>query len=111
MADTRTNTGFITQITTVELPPDNQDEVLALMTERAQFMARQPGFVSICLYRSTDGSHVVNHIQWTDRDKLEAAHHAPEFRKEWAHFGALADEIKPCLYDVVHIETASMVRA
>ena len=87
MAEMRTNSGVVTQITTVKLPPDKQDEVLALMTERAQFMAKQPGFVSICLYRSTDGSHVVNHVQWTDREKLAAAHHAPEFRKEWSHFG------------------------
>ena len=103
--------GIVTQITTVKLPPNNQNEVLTLMTERAQFMAKQPGFVSICLYRSEDGSHVVNHIQWTDRDKLIAAHHSPEFRKEWSHFGALAQEIDPCLYDVVHIETASSGRA
>ncbi len=97
----------VTQITTVKLPPGKQDEVLALMTERAQFMAKQPGFVSICLYRSTDGSHVVNHVQWTDRAKLEAAHHAPEFRKEWSRFGDMAKEIEPGLYDVAHIETAS----
>ena len=111
MANMDANSGVVTQITTVKLPPDSQDEVLALMTERAQFMARQPGFVSICLYRSTDGSHVVNHVQWTDRDKLVKAHHSPEFRKEWKHFGELAEEIDPCLYDVVHIETASMARA
>ena len=108
-----TENGVVTQITTVKLPPDNQDEVLALMTERAEFMAKQPGFVSICLYRSEDGSHVVNHIQWTDKDRLAKAHHSPEFRKEWGHFGELAQEIEPCLYDVVHIETASkkMARA
>ena len=111
MADMHPNSDVITQITTVKLPPDKQDEVLALMTERAQFMAKQPGFVSICLYRSTDGGHVVNHIQWTDRKKLEAAHHAPEFRAAWSHFGDLAKEIEPCLYDVVHIETASMKKA
>jgi heme-degrading monooxygenase HmoA len=71
-------------------------------------MARQPGFVSICLYRSEDGSHVVNHVQWRDRESLKAAHHSGEFRKEWSHFGDLAEEIEPCLYDIVHIETASM---
>jgi heme-degrading monooxygenase HmoA len=97
----------VTQITTVKLPPGKQDEVLSLMTERAQFMAKQPGFVSIILYRSEDGSHVVNHVQWSDRDKLKAAHHAPEFRKEWLRFGDIAEEIEPCLYDLVHIETAS----
>ncbi len=111
MTDARANPDIVTQITTVKLPPDKQDQVLALMTERAQYMARQPGFVSICLYRSTDGSHVVNHIQWTDRAKLEAAHQSPEFRKAWSQFGTMAKEIEPCLYDVVHIETASMARA
>jgi hypothetical protein len=30
---------------------------------------------------------------------------------EWSHFGDLAKEIEPCLYEVVHIETASMARA
>ena len=95
--------GIVTQITTVKLPSDNQDEVLKLMEERARFMAKQPGFVSICLYRSTDGSHVVNHIQWTDREKLIAAHHKPEFRKEWGRFDRVADEIDPHLYEVAHI--------
>jgi hypothetical protein len=35
MAEIRENNGIVTQITTVKLPPDNQDEVLNLMTERA----------------------------------------------------------------------------
>jgi hypothetical protein len=30
---------LVTQITTVKVPPDNQAEVLELMTERARFMA------------------------------------------------------------------------
>jgi heme-degrading monooxygenase HmoA len=105
------NGGVVTQITTIKLPPDNQDQVLNLMTERARFMARQPGFVSICLYRSEDGTHVVNHVQWADREQLAAAHHSPEFRKEWRHFGDMAKEIEPCLYDVVHIETGSSAKA
>jgi heme-degrading monooxygenase HmoA len=99
--------GIVTQITTVTLPPENQDEVLDLMTERARFMARQPGFVSICLYRSEDGSHVVNHVQWRDRESLKSAHHSPEFRREWSHFGDLAEDIEPILYDVVHVATTS----
>jgi heme-degrading monooxygenase HmoA len=100
------NNGIVTQITTVKLPPDNQDEVLELMTERAKFMARQPGFVSVSLHRSKDGRHVVNYIQWRDRTQLETAHRSPEFRKQWPKFGRLADEIEPVLYDVVHVEAA-----
>jgi heme-degrading monooxygenase HmoA len=106
MPEIRQNNGIVTQITTVKLPPDNEKEVLDLMAERARFMATQPGFVSVSLHRSQDGSHVVNYVQWTNREKLAAAHHSPEFRKKWPRFGELAKEIEPCLYDVVHVEAA-----
>jgi len=106
MPDIRESAGIVTQITTVKMRPDNQDEVLKLMKERAKFMARQPGFVSVSLHRSEDGSHVVNYVQWTDRNKLEAAHHSPEFRKKWPRFGELVNEVDPQLYDVVQIEAA-----
>ena len=82
----------------MKLPADNQDEVVNLMIER--FMAKQPGFVSVNLHRSKDGSHLVNYVQWTSADKLAAAHHAPEFRKKWPRFGELVKEADPCLYDV-----------
>ena len=106
MTDIQQNNGFVTQITSVKLSPGKQDEVLTLMTERARFMATQPGFVSISLHRSKDGSHVVNYIQWKDQKQLEVAHHSPEFRKKWPQFGKLAEEIEPCLYDVIHTEAA-----
>ena len=108
--DIRENTGIVTQITTVKLPPDNEKEVLDLMEERARFMATQPGFVSVSLHRSQDGSHVVNYIQWTSAEKLSTAHHSQEFRKKWPQFGEIAEEIEPCLYDVVFCEEASAGR-
>jgi heme-degrading monooxygenase HmoA len=83
MPDIQTKNGVVTQITTVKMRPDNQDEVLALMKERARFMSKQPGFVSVSLHRSEDGTHVVNYIQWADKERLSAAHHSPEFRKRW----------------------------
>src|SRR5690242_1111394 len=98
--------GIVTQITTVKLPPGKQDEALELMKERARFMATQPGFVSINLHRSQDGTHVVNYIQWTDAKKLSAAHHSPEFRRKWPQLGEMTEEIEPCLYEVVHSEAA-----
>ncbi len=106
MSDIRQSNGICTQITTVKLPPDNQDEVLQLMKERAKFMATQPGFVSVNLHRSKDGSHVVNYVQWTSAEKLAAAHRAPEFRKKWPRFGELVNEAEPCLYDVVLVQAA-----
>lgn len=84
-----------TQITTVKLPPDNQDKVIALMVERARFMATQPGFVSVNLHRSKDGSHLVNYIQWTSAEKLKAAHQSPEFRKRWPNSASLPTRSTP----------------
>jgi heme-degrading monooxygenase HmoA len=93
----------VTQITIVESQPDKQEEVLSLMTERARFMARQPGFISISLHRSLDGKRVVNYVQWRDRDLLQSAHRSPEFRKEWRHFDQLTHEIDPNLYEVAQV--------
>ena len=96
--------GVITQITTIDVDPANRDEAVALMKERARFMASQPGFVSISLHSSADRRHIVNYVQWANRDQLAAAHHAPEFRKKWPRFGELIKEAEPCLYDVVLVE-------
>ena len=101
MTDIAENQGIVTQITTVKMKPTNQDEVLQLMEERAKFMATQPGFVSVNLHRSQDGIHVVNYVQWTNAEKLKAAHHSPEFRAKWPRFGELVQEVEPCLYEVV----------
>jgi quinol monooxygenase YgiN len=106
MPDIRQRAGIVTQITTVKMRPDNQKEVLSLMMERAKFMAKQPGFVSVNLHRSEDGSHVVNYVQWTDKERLKAAHHSPEFREKWPKFGELVQDVEPALYDIVQIEAA-----
>jgi heme-degrading monooxygenase HmoA len=71
----------ITQIIIIESEPEKQAEALSIMTERARFMAHQPGFISISLHRSLDGRRIVNYVQWESPDLLRAAHQSPEFRK------------------------------
>src|SRR6266568_1521853 len=93
----------VTQITVIEAEPGKQAEALQLMTERARFMARQPGFISISLHRSLDGRRIVNYVQWKNRDLLHSAHESPQFRKEWNHLDKVADEIDPHLYEVAHV--------
>ena len=95
----------VTQITTAEVGDgQHQDELLRLITERARFMATQPGFISISLHRSLDGKRVVNYVQWASREQLAAAHHTPEFRAKWPQVGNAAEDIEPALYEVVHVE-------
>ena len=57
-------------------------------------------------WRSEDGTHLVNYVQWKNREQLAAAHHSPEFRKKWPRFGELIREAEPCLYKVEHVEAA-----
>jgi len=93
----------VTQITIVEPEPGKQAEALSLMTERARFMSKQPGFVSISLHRSLDGRRIVNYIQLKIREQLQSAHKSPDFRKEWNRFDRMTDEIDPHFYEVVEI--------
>jgi heme-degrading monooxygenase HmoA len=104
MPQIETDNRVVTQITVVEPEPGKQADALALMEDRARFMARQPGFVSIVLHRSLDGKRIVNYVQWQSRELLESAHHSPEFRKEWGQFERLAEDIDPHLYEVAHVE-------
>src|SRR5512145_3465911 len=103
MPDISTDKQRVTQITFIEVVPEEQAEALELMRERARFMARQPGFVSISLHRSLDGRRIVNYVQWENRDLLRSAHQSPEFRKRWGHFDAITSEIDPHLYEVTEV--------
>jgi len=93
----------VTQITVIEAEPEQQREALSLMAERARFMARQPGFVSISLHRSLDGRRIVNYVQWQNRELLQSAHKSPDFRKAWRKFDELTDQIDPHLYEVADV--------
>jgi quinol monooxygenase YgiN len=93
----------VTQITVIEAEPEKQHEALSLMAERARFMARQPGFVSISLHRSLDGRRIVNYVQWQNRDLLQQAHKSPDFRRAWRQFDDLTDQIDPHLYEVTEV--------
>lgn len=103
MAHIRTDQQPVTQITVIEPEAGKQAEALSLITERARFMAKQPGFISVSLHRSLDGRRIVNYIQWQSRDLLRSAHKSPDFRKEWDHLDQLTDGIDPHLYEVVEI--------
>jgi heme-degrading monooxygenase HmoA len=107
MPQIRTDNRLVTQVTVVEPGAGKQAEALALMKDRARFMAGQPGFVSIVLHRSVDGKRIVNYVQWQSRELLESAHRSPEFRKEWGQFDRLAEGIDAHLYEVTHVEEGS----
>src|SRR5438132_11520571 len=103
MPHIQTGNQMVTQLTVIEAEPEKQQQALSLMAERARFMARQPGFVSISLHRSLDGRRIVNYVQWQNRELLQSAHNAPDFRKAWRQFDDLTDQIDPHLYEVAEV--------
>jgi len=104
MPEIRPDNKFVIQITTAEAEEGKQDELLALMTERARFMARQPGFVSISLHRVSMEGASSTMCNGASREQLIAAHHTPEFREKWSQVGNVTEEIEPNLYEVAHVE-------
>ena len=103
MPQIQTDNQIVTQITIIEAEPEKQQEALSLMAERARFMARQPGFVSISLHRSLDGRRIINYVQWQNRELLQSAHKSPDFRKAWRKFDDLTDQIDPHFYEVAEV--------
>ena len=96
----------VTQITVIDTRPEQVEEALSILRDRAAFMARQPGFVSISLHRSLDGRKIVNYIQWETKDQLRSAHRHPEFRKEWGTLDNVTAGIDPQLYQLVSVASS-----
>ena len=74
------------------------------MVERARFMARQPGFISITCTAVSMASTSPTTCSGRAGTSLVAAHHTPEFRDKWPQVGQIAEEIELSLYEVAHVE-------
>lgn len=98
------NPGHITQINHIKVAPADQEALVARMTEQLdRNMATRPGFISSTIHRSRDGHHVVNYVQWTTKELLDAAHARPEFRAQLETYKGYVIEAGPVLYDIAVI--------
>jgi heme-degrading monooxygenase HmoA len=67
-----------------EVPPGQEDGALAFWDEVAQYIRRQPGFLSTRLHRSLDpDAHffLVNVAEWETAEHFLAATSTPEFKR------------------------------
>ena len=58
--------------------PEAQQPLLDVLTPTTDVFARQPGFVSLTVHRSLDGSQVIVYLQWRSRADHEACMNSPE---------------------------------
>jgi quinol monooxygenase YgiN len=98
----KNGTSYVTQINTLKCKPEHQQELTTKMIAQAtEVMARQPGCISITLHKSTDGTQIVNYVQWESRELLDAAHATPEFQRHFQGYRHLVLDGGPHLFDIV----------
>jgi len=92
-----------TFINTFRCQPSNQDEVVQINVDIVDQVATTfPGFISAAVHRSTDGTRVINYLQWQSAEHLAAMQVSPEFQAVGRRFTGLI-EFEPHECEVVHV--------
>lgn len=64
----RANAGIITQINVFTVPQGGQQALIDHLADAARFARDIPGWISVSLHRSEDGTRVVNYAQTDGHD-------------------------------------------
>jgi len=103
MAEIVAGAGYATFINTFGCEPSDQDEVVRINVDIVDQVASTfPGFISATVHRSTDGTRVINYLQWESAEHLAAMQRSPEFHAIARRFAGLI-EFEPHECDVVHV--------
>jgi len=91
----------LTLVNVYEVEPEKQANLIGLLSEITEGTIRhQPGFISVCIHCSLDGTKVVNYSQWTSKEKFQAFMTKPETQAQLKKFAVLAKSVSPALYTV-----------
>ncbi len=98
----------VTLINLYEVEPANQAGLARLLSEVTESAIRhEPGFVSVGVHSSLDGTKVVNYAQWASKEHFEAFMKKPESKELLMRFSALAKSVSPALYKVNSVHSGS----
>lgn len=70
----RKQPSYVTEINFLHVDPVNQERVVQGIQQTAGLLSKQPGFLSISVLRSTDGTRVATYAQWQTAGQLQQAH-------------------------------------
>lgn len=96
----------VTVVNVYEVEPDKQDALVTLLGKATdEVIKRLPGFISVSVHRSLDGTRVVNYAQWASKADVEAMLKSEEGQARLRDLAALAKSVSPALYEVssVHV--------
>jgi quinol monooxygenase YgiN len=96
----------VTLINVFEVEPSRQQQLVDLLTEGTEkVMRRRPGFVSVNLLTSNDGTRVVNYAQWHSLEDIKATMADPD-AQDYARRAAELAQASPHVYSVVAVQHA-----
>ncbi|WP_328709571.1 antibiotic biosynthesis monooxygenase family protein [Microbispora hainanensis] len=95
-----------TFINVFDVDPSQQQELIAILDEGVEkVMRHRPGFISVNILASLDGSRVVNLAQWRSPDDIKATAADPEAQVFAKRVAEIAKAV-PQAYKVVSVHHA-----
>lgn len=108
MSDTVIHVGNdpVTLINIFEVEASKQQELVGILNEGTEkVMRHRPGFVSVNILTSVDGTRVVNYAQWRTQDDVKATMADPEVQA-YAKRAAEIANATPGVYSVASVHHA-----
>ncbi|NVO56454.1 antibiotic biosynthesis monooxygenase [Rhodobacteraceae bacterium B1Z28] len=95
------NASVQTVITTFEMTPGTCQDLLEALTDAyAEFISKQPGFVSAGLHVNDAQTRIANYSQWERREDFLAMLRTSEMRDRNRKINELCKSFEPVMYDV-----------
>jgi quinol monooxygenase YgiN len=93
----------LTLINVFTVDPEKQDDLVRLLEQATEEDIRyRPGFISVNIHASLDGTNVVNYAQWESEEDLRAMLADPQAQQHIRKISAIASSA-PQLYRVTSI--------
>ncbi len=101
MPTIRSGASLQTVITTFEMSPGTcQDLIDELRTAYAEFISKQPGFISAALHVNDAQTRIANYSQWERREDFLAMLRTDEMRARYRRIGSLCRSFEQVMYEV-----------
>lgn len=96
----------MTLINVYEVAPERQTELAQLLADATEKVMRNlPGFVSVSVHCSFDGTHMANYAQWASKEDFDRMLKNPEAQAQMKQFATVAKSVSPVLYKVSSVHT------
>ncbi|GHC70515.1 antibiotic biosynthesis monooxygenase [Nocardiopsis terrae] len=100
------NDGIATLVNVFEVEKEKQQQLVDILNEGVEkVMKNRPGFISVNILVSKDGTRVINYAQWNSPEDIQATMADPEAQAYAKKAGALATA-SPSLYSVASVHHA-----